>query len=223
MATRIENRILRLISVAILFISCMSAAEASTRQVKSQSWATSLSVNKGLPNLNRINSALYRSAQPTKQGLEFLSHQPRLYLLDQPIKTVLSLRTFHDDPDVMPSSSALKYEQIRFNTWHPEHEDILKFLRIVTTPEFQPVLVHCQHGSDRTGMMIAIYRIVVDGWSKEQAKQEMVQGNFGFHPIWQNLLNYIDNLDVEALKVELAKEGPWHQNGEIKSFNVKEK
>ncbi len=210
MVSRIENRILRLVSAGILSVTFVGSACASTAKVESPIWATSLNANKGLPNLNRINSSLYRSAQPTKEGFEFLSHQPRLYLLDQPIKTVLSLRAFHDDKSVMPSASPLRSEQIRFNTWHPENEDILKFLRIVTTPELQPVLVHCQHGSDRTGTMIAIYRIVVEGWTKEQAKEEMVQGNFGFHPIWKNLLHFIDDLDVEALKADLAKEGQWN-------------
>jgi len=209
MVTRIENRILRLVSACLLSIGIVGSADASITKLESQTWATSLTVNKGLPNLSRVNGSLYRSAQPTKQGFEFLSHQPRLYLLDRPIKTVLSLRAFHDDTSVMSPSSPLRSEQIRFNTWHPEREDIVKFLRIVTTPELQPVLVHCQHGSDRTGTMIAIYRIVVDGWTKEQAKEEMVRGNFGFHPIWQNLLHFIDDLDVEALKADLAKEGPW--------------
>lgn len=210
MVTRIENRLLRLVVASTLFTAFICSVEASSATVETPIWATSLNVSKGLPNLNRINSTLYRSAQPTKKGFEFLSHQPRLYLLDQPIKTVLSLRAFHDDANVMSSSSPLRSEQIRFNTWHPEREDILKFLRIATTPELQPVLVHCQHGSDRTGTMIAIYRIVVEGWTKEQAKAEMVQGDFGFHPIWQNLLHFIDDLDVDALKAELAKEGQWN-------------
>ncbi len=209
MFTQIESRILGILSASMLSILLIGSADASTAKVESPSWATSLSVNKGLPNLNRINSVLYRSAQPTKEGFEFLSHQPRLYPSDQPIKTVLSLRAFHEDRAVMSHESSLRFEQIRFKTWHPEHEDIIKFLRIATTPELQPVLVHCQHGSDRTGTMIAIYRIVVEGWTKEQAKAEMIHGNFGFHPIWQNLLHFIDVLDVDALKAELAKEGAW--------------
>ncbi|MDE2422218.1 MAG: dual specificity protein phosphatase family protein [Gammaproteobacteria bacterium] len=214
MFIQIESRILPLVSASLLSIALVCSANASTAKTgqqpsESANWATSLSVNQGLPNLNRINRTLYRSAQPTKEGFEFLSHQPRLYPSDQPIKTILSLRAFHNDRTVMPKTSPLRLEQIRFKTWHPEHEDIIKFLRIATTPELQPILVHCQHGSDRTGTMIAIYRIVVEGWTKKQAKDEMVHGNFGFHPIWQNLLHFIDDLDVDALKAELAKDGTW--------------
>lgn len=209
MVIRVENRFLRLVLLILLSLTFVGSAYAATSIGTNPLWATTLSLNKGLPNLHRVNSSLYRSAQPTQAGFEFLSHQPRLYLLDHPIKTVLSLRAFHDDSNMMSNLTPLRSEQIRFNTWHPEHEDILKFLRIVTTPELQPVLVHCQHGADRTGTMIAIYRIVVDGWTKEQAKEEMVRGNFGFHPIWKNLLRFIDDLDVETLKSDLAKEGQW--------------
>ena len=73
----------------------------------------------------------------------------------------------------------------------------------------QPVLVHCQHGSDRTGTMVAIYRVVVDGWTKAEATNEMINGGFGYHPMWQNLLVYIDALDVAAIKQKVAEQGAW--------------
>ena len=49
-------------------------------------------------------------------------------------------------------------------------------------------------------MMVAIYRIVEQGWSKEDAIAEMTQGGFGYHPIWYNLIRYIQKVDVETLK-----------------------
>ena len=71
------------------------------------------------------------------------------------------------------------------------------------------MLVHCQHGSDRTGTMIAVYRVIIDGWSKDDAVREMTNGGFGFHPMWQNLISYIKALDVDAIKAEVAKQGRW--------------
>jgi protein tyrosine/serine phosphatase len=174
-----------------------------------ESWARPLAATPEVANLHRVSSSLYRSAQPSRQGFAFLSGQPSLMSADRPIKTILSLRAFNDDAPLIAPSFALRLEQIRFYSWHPENEDVVKFLRIVTTPALQPVLVHCQHGSDRTGTMVAIYRIALEGWTKEQAVDEMINGGFGFHPLWQNLRRYIEALDVEAIKAEVAKQGAW--------------
>jgi protein tyrosine/serine phosphatase len=172
-------------------------------------WARVITGAGGLSNFYQVTPTLYRSAQPSKEGLVYLAGGAVPVPGATPIRTVLSLRAFHDDASLLPAGSTVQYEEIRFNTWHPENEDIVKFLRVVTTPELQPVLVHCQHGSDRTGTMVALYRIVVQGWSKEAALDEMTEGGYGFHPLWRNLRRYVMQLDVDALKAELAKQGPW--------------
>lgn len=130
-------------------------------------------------------------------------------VVDQPIKTIVSLRAFHDETELVAPFSALRLERIPLNTWRPKDEDVIRFLRIATTPALQPVLVHCKHGADRTGTMVAIYRIAYEGWSKTQAMAEMTGGGFGFHPVWKNLLRYIENLDVDTIKAEVAKQGAW--------------
>jgi protein tyrosine/serine phosphatase len=162
-----------------------------------------------LPNLYRVNASLYRSAQPSRAGFEFLESGPSLANGDRPINAVVSLRAFNDDSSLVATSSDLRLEEISFKSWHPEDEDVIEFLRIATTPSLQPVLVHCRHGSDRTGTMVAIYRIVVEGWTKSEATDEMVNGGFGFHPVWQNLPLYIDALDVDAIRAEVEAQGPW--------------
>lgn len=184
-------------------------AASAAAGARPENWATSVAASPGLPNLHRVNSTLYRSAQPTRDGFSFLSTQASLAKGDRPIKTIVSLRTFNDDDTLVPSAPGLRLEQIRFKTWHPEDEDVVKFLRIATTPSLQPVLVHCQHGSDRTGTMVAIYRIAYEGWTKAQATDEMVNGGFGFHPMWQNLLHYIEELDINSIKEQVATQGPW--------------
>ena len=194
---------------AFAFFFVFFSNQAVSAADRPDNWATPLAVNAGLPNLNRVSSTLYRSAQPTKQGFEFLSTQPVLLKGDSPVQTVVSLRAFNDDAPIVAKNSPLHLEQIKFKTWHPENEDVIKFLRIATTPALQPLLVHCQHGSDRTGTMVAIYRIAYQGWTKTQATDEMVKGGFGFHPMWQNLLHYIDGLDIDAIKAEVKKQGVW--------------
>ena len=153
-------------------------------------WANAVQVE-GLPNLHQVSDALYRSAQPSAVGMQKAK--------EMGIKTVVSLRAFHSDRDEI-GNTALAYEHIHFKTWHPEEEDVVQFLKIVTDPGRTPVLLHCQHGADRTGTMCAIYRIVVQGWTKEEAVREMTTGDFGFHEVWKNLPPWIMALDVEALK-----------------------
>ncbi len=86
-------------------------------------------------------------------------------------------------------------------SWHAENEDAVSFLKIVTDPKRTPVLIHCQHGADRTGTQCA--RSNPDGgsgWTKEEAVKEMTEGGFGFHEVWANLPEWIKNLDVEKIE-----------------------
>jgi protein tyrosine phosphatase (PTP) superfamily phosphohydrolase (DUF442 family) len=130
---------------------------------------------------------------------------PNLSLLG--IKTVVNLRSFHSDAGMM-GKTIINYEPIPMDAWHPEEEEVVRFLRIVADPKRLPVLVHCQHGADRTGTMCALYRIAVQGWSKEEALREMQEGGFGFHGVWQNLIRYINGLDIERIKQKAGIKSP---------------
>ncbi len=145
----------------------------------------------GLPNLHKVSDDLYRGAQPTAEGMKQLEKLG--------IKTVVNLRSLHSDRDEI-KDTGLAYEHINMTTWNTEDKDVVRFLQIVTDSNRTPVFVHCQHGADRTGTVCAIYRIAVQGWSKDEAIEEMTKGGFGFHSIWQNLPDYIRKLDVEEIK-----------------------
>ena len=63
------------------------------------------------------------------------------------------------------------------------------------------MLVHCWAGADRTGAMIAAYRVAAQGWSKEEAVREMTEGGYRFHGlVYRNLVKLITDLDVEDLR-----------------------
>ena len=89
---------------------------------------------------------------------------------------------------------------ISCTAWHPEDENVVKFLQVLRDPKNRPVFVHCQHGADRTGLMVAIYRIAVQGWSRQDAIQEMTQGGTGFHEVWTNLIDYLLKLDIVRIQ-----------------------
>jgi protein tyrosine/serine phosphatase len=200
--------LLLLLSTSAIIGGCAAAAPADPN-LWPANWAAPVAASPGLPNLHRVNAALYRSAQPSREGFVLLDTHQSLASGDPPIRTIVSLRVYKDDSSLVAASSALRLEEISFKTWHPEDEDVVKFLRIATTPALQPVLVHCRHGSDRTGTMVAVYRIVVEGWTKAEAIDEMIHGGYGFHPLWQSLLRYIETLDVDAIRAQVAAQGPW--------------
>jgi len=161
-------------------------------------WAQPLSVA-GVPNLYKVGEGIYRSAQPTADGIKNLKAMG--------IKTIINLRMFHTDHDEI-GKTAVQQEDVNMTAWHPEQADAVQFLKMVADPSHLPALFHCQHGSDRTGTMCAVYRIAVQGWTKEAAIQEMVQGGYGFHSIWSNLPKWIDGLDIEKLRAEAGIRAP---------------
>ena len=159
-------------------------------------WATPVE-RPGLPNLHMVSEGLYRGAQPTAEGFRELQAMG--------VRTVLNLRSGHSDLEMVrgsdPFSGGLGYASIPMHAWHPEEEDIVEFLQVVTDPARAPVFVHCEHGADRTGTACAAYRVAVQGWAVDQAVDEMVNGGFGFHAIWRERLSgYLRKLDFEEIK-----------------------
>lgn len=152
-------------------------------------WAQSVPLD-GVPNLFKVSDTLYRSAQPTSAGMQELKKLG--------IKTVLNLRAFHSDSDEIGETD-LAGEQISMFTWYPQQKEAVKFLQMVSAADKQPVLVHCHYGADRTGAMTALYRVAIEGWTKEEAIREMTEGGYGFHAIWFNLPNWIREMDIDAI------------------------
>jgi protein-tyrosine phosphatase len=74
-------------------------------------------------------------------------------------------------------------------TWAPTPDQIARFLQIVRDPTMRPLYVHCQHGVDRTGAMMAVYRMEEEGWSNPEAYAEMEY--FDAHRIWQDLREFV--------------------------------
>lgn len=178
--------------VAFLIAFFAFAAATVWAADRPSSWAQAIGLE-GVPNLHRVSADLYRSAQPSAQGMKNLKNMG--------IRTIVNLRSFHSDRDEIGKTD-LGYERITMKTWHIDREEAVRFLRMVSDPHRAPVLVHCQHGSDRTGAMCALYRIAVQGWTREEAIREMSEGGFGFHRIWANLKKWIRIIDVQALKKE---------------------
>ncbi|AXF22672.1 protein-tyrosine-phosphatase [Burkholderia pyrrocinia] len=154
-------------------------------------WAQSIA-DARVNNLHRITPTLYRSAQLSREDL------PELQKLG--IRKVISFRAFHADDSIL-AGTQITMQRIRINTWYIRDEDMVTALKALRTADQDgPVLIHCQHGADRTGLVSALYRMVYQGWTREQALDELQHGGYGFHPIWQNITNYLKHVDVERLR-----------------------
>lgn len=180
-----------LLVFGLLFLAgSVHSTSVQPQPERPMAWAKPV-VLKGLPNLHNVSDRLYRSAQPEKEGV---AHLKKLG-----IRTVVSLRANHSDEDLL-RGSGIAYRSIPINTWDLEEKHVVEFLKIVSDPANAPVLVHCQHGADRTGTLCAVYRIVFDGWTKEEAIREMKDGGYGFHSVWMHIPKWIRKLDVESVK-----------------------
>jgi protein tyrosine phosphatase (PTP) superfamily phosphohydrolase (DUF442 family) len=173
----------------------LRTTESAPEETRPAPWAEKLDLP-GLPNLHKVNAGLYRGAQPTAEGIEQLKKLG--------VRAIVNLRSGHSDKNLLGKSSIV-VEDIPTTPLGITEDDVVRFLRIATDRRRQPVFVHCQHGADRTGTMCAAYRVVVDGWTKQQAIDEMTKGGFGFHPVWSNLPKFIEKLDVEKVKAKLKE------------------
>ena len=164
--------------LAILALIVAGLLIATERPV---AWAVPME-RAGLPNLHRVDAKLYRSAQPTAEGMT--------NLVALGVKTVVNLRDNHSDSDEI-GGLPLAAKRIEIATWNPKVEQVKAFLAIMDDTNAVPVLVHCQHGADRTGTMCALYRILRQDWKVEDAITEMKDGGYGYHSIWYHLPRFI--------------------------------
>ena len=165
---------------------------------RNPNWATPLQKD-GLPNLHLVAPNIYRGAQPLPEGFTSLKAIG--------VKTIINFRRFHSDEDEIKKAGIegeFQYKDIPMNTWDMTDERAALFLQIVEDENNLPVFYHCQHGADRTGTMTAVYRIAHQGWTKKAALDEMVNGGFGYHAVWTNLIKYLEGFDTARVRNTLS-------------------
>jgi tyrosine-protein phosphatase SIW14 len=125
-----------------------------------------------IDNFGKINENYYRGSQPNQE--EFAQ------LKTLGIKTVIDLREdYKKNEEASVRDLGMNYVRIPLKTRVAATEEQWKyFLGLVNDPAKQPVYVHCKGGRHRTGAMTAIYRITHDGWTADQAYEEMKDYDF---------------------------------------------
>jgi protein tyrosine phosphatase (PTP) superfamily phosphohydrolase (DUF442 family) len=135
----------------------------------------------GLSNVGRVSPAIFRGAQPLPEGYETLK--------EMGIKTVINLRSQHSETDVVESAGMQSIEVPMDIFRSVDIEKVNNIINSMIDPANQPVYVHCKLGEDRTGVVIAAYRMRIDGWSLSEAEAEMQ--SFGFNDVWIHLKKFV--------------------------------
>lgn len=161
-------------------------------------WAVPLTAA-GLPNLHRVTMGLYRSAQPAPEGFAAAEALG--------IRAVISLRQMVDDETLAPGTR-LALHRIPMKSRYVAELDSAKIVMVMRLLyaglKIGPVLVHCHHGADRTGLICALYQMMSQGWNRDAAVEQLIHGGYGFHPIWANIPRYLQSVDLVALKARIA-------------------
>ena len=179
--------------IAILILALWaSGAFAADQKQQMEKWATPLK-SANLTNFFQIDAKVYRSAQPDAKGFQELQKRG--------IRNVLSFRDQHSDSNGARGTS-LKLFRIQMESGEIRTSQVVEALRIIKNAD-GPVLVHCWHGADRTGLISAMYRIVFQGWTKQDAVDELMHGGFGYHPIYKSGPEYIEKADIEAIRKQV--------------------
>ena len=176
----------------LLYMSCVASAAENKGQVA----ACSSPLSKAIPRSCVVSpDVLWRGSRPGPAGAA--------WLLSHGVRTVVNLEWLYDDMKAFqvarPAkvlSEKLDYFRIRESESSvllpPSvlNSDVAKFLAIVKTQP-KPIYVHCRSGQNRTGVMVAAYRVLLEGWSRKDAKDEMGK----YKGIWFWLdAKYIDSL-----------------------------
>jgi protein tyrosine/serine phosphatase len=146
-------------------------ATPQTETQQSPSETPSAVIDKHLiPDFVEVTPTLYRGAQPRKHGFEALAKMG--------IEIVVDLRGDRDGERKKVTSLGMQYFPMHWQCSFPKDRTFAEFLTLIQKNPGKKIFVHCRVGDDRTGMMIAAYRMADEGWTAKQAMEEMTSHGF---------------------------------------------
>jgi protein-tyrosine phosphatase len=154
----------------------------------------------GIKNFGQVTPRLYRGAQPADKGYELLEKMDVDIIVD-----------FRNEKDLIERErQAVEARHIRFNSipWSALHdpttEEVRQFFEILRENPEKRIFVHCEVGADRTGTMIALYRIAAQGWTVDDAVREMKA--YHFHSFWfTHLEHYVEKFPRQLASDEALR------------------
>ena len=130
----------------------------------------------GVSNFGRIAPKIYRGGQPSNEGLSGLRALG--------VNTVISFTLGEEGAKAEAAEAArlgMDYLGLPWSTEDIQDPDqVHTFLAYISEHPDRTLFVHCKAGADRTGVMIALSRIAIDGWPAQQAVDEMNAFHYHF-------------------------------------------
>ena len=141
-------------------------------------------------NFGKVGPALYRGAEPDADCLD--------HLATLGVRTIVSLRDDEEDTERergWAQARGIRFENVPMSGFRkPDPAEVLRALELIGETGNQPVFVHCKRGRDRTGVVVAAWRMMREGWSLEQAYEEAKRFRLAW---WQvRMKDFIRELDV---------------------------
>jgi protein tyrosine phosphatase (PTP) superfamily phosphohydrolase (DUF442 family) len=176
------HRVSGLVGSVILAIAlCGNAAPSQTDpQTRPQAGTASEHspgkrlIFEGVGNFGEVTPMLYRGGQPSREGFEALSKMGVNIVIDGRLSG-------HDKERKLVNEVGMQFVEMPWHCFFPRDKTFASFLAVIRENPGKKVFVHCRYGDDRTGMMIAAYRMAVEGWTPEDARREM--DAFGYKPL----------------------------------------
>ena len=170
------------------------SADTAARGTNSSQKATLIDEAK---NFYRVDELLFRSAQ--------LDGSDAAKLHELGIKSIVNLRHFSRGGDRRAFGDQFWLTNKPLQSWEIKPAQIADVLRTIRERQKEgAVLVHCYHGADRTGLVVAMYRVIYQGWSLDAARSEMIDGGYGFHSMWQDIAGFLTPQNEALVRAELG-------------------
>ncbi len=142
----------------------------------------------GVANFGEVTPLLLRGGQPSEEGLQELKKLG--------VEWVVNFRNERDRIESerrQVEALGMCYASIPWSSWRrPNDRQVAEFLALLQANPQRKIFVHCHHGADRTGVMVAAYRIAAERWTSQQALTEMAA--YHFHSFWmRHLKGYVED------------------------------
>ncbi|HZW94352.1 MAG TPA: dual specificity protein phosphatase family protein [Candidatus Eremiobacteraceae bacterium] len=182
-------RLIRILLIVLIF-AFSAGVDASAPQTKQETQSPATRAigrrlnQKGVRNFGEVTPTLYRGGLVRTEGIKALKKLG--------MDVIVDTHANDETEETIVQSLGMKYVAIPWHCPWPHDEVFAKFLKVVHENKGKKIFVHCRLGDDRTGMMVAAYRMADEGWTANEAMTEMK--SFGFtrahHLICPSLASY---------------------------------